>query len=470
MPGSPSFLSSVMQQFDRAVAFSDLPPGLINQGRSCTSVYHLRFPVEMEDGRIEVVEAYRAEHSHHRLPTKGGLRVSPDITEDEVTALAALMTFKCAVVEVPFGGAKGGICFDPHAPEAVRRRVIRRYTAELIDKNFVGPGVDVPAPDYGTGEQEMAWIADTYRGLRGSDLDAWGAVTGKPVTLHGIPGRVEATGLGVYYGIMEAVADPDEMARLGLTGGTQGKRVIVQGLGNVGSHAARCLQDEGGATIVGIAEIDGGIYNPDGLDVDAVLRHREGRGSILDFPGATNMGAWQDTIEMDCDILVPAAVEGAITAENARRIKARIIAEAANGPVYSDAEPILAEMGTLLLPDVWLNAGGVTVSYFEWLKNLSHVSFDRMYKRYEEISTRRQLEATERLAGTAFPPEEMKILTRGPSEIDFVRSALQETMTESYRQIHDTWRSRELPDLRTAAFLIAIERVAANYVALGIFP
>ncbi|MXZ63441.1 MAG: Glu/Leu/Phe/Val dehydrogenase [Chloroflexi bacterium] len=470
MSGSPSFLSSVMEQFDRAAGYSDLPPGLINQVRSCNSVYHLRFPVEMEDGRIEVVEAYRAEHSHHRLPTKGGLRVSPDITEDEVTALAALMTFKCAVVEVPFGGAKGGICFDPNAPESVRRRVIRRYTAELIEKNFVGPGVDVPAPDYGTGEQEMGWIADTYRALRGADLDAWGAVTGKPVTLHGIPGRIEATGLGVYYGISEVVADPDEMAKLGLTAGTADKRVIVQGLGNVGSHAARFLQDEGGATIVGIAEIDGGIYNADGLDVDAVLAHRAERGSVRDYPGATNMGTWQDTIEMDCDILVPAAVEGAITAENAGRIRARIVAEAANGPVYSDAEPILADMGTLLIPDVWLNAGGVTVSYFEWLKNLSHVSFDRMYKRYEEISTRRQLEATERLAGMEFPPDEMTILTRGPSEIDFVRSALQETMSESYRQIYETWRSRELPDLRTAAFLIAIERVAANYLALGIFP
>ena len=281
MSGTPSFLSSVMEQFDRAAGYSDLPPGLIEQVRSCNSVYHLRFPVELEDGRIEVVEAYRAEHSHHRLPTKGGLRVSTDITEDEVTALAALMTFKCAVVEVPFGGAKGGICFDPHAPEAVRRRVIRRYTAELIEKNFVGPGVDVPAPDYGTGEQEMAWIADTYRALRGADLDAWGCVTGKPVTLHGIPGRIEATGLGVYYGISEVVADPDEMAKLGLTAGTEGKRVIVQGLGNVGSHAAACLQDEGGATIVGIAEIDGGIYNPDGLDVGAVLAHRDERGSIL---------------------------------------------------------------------------------------------------------------------------------------------------------------------------------------------
>ena len=469
MATSQTFLSSVLGQFDQAAAYTDFEPGLLAQVRACNAVYHLRFPVEREDGGIEVIEAYRAEHSHHRLPTKGGIRLSLDVSEDEVVALAALMTFKCAVVEVPFGGAKGGIVLDPSATPTMRRRVMRRYTAELVHKNFIGPGVDVPAPDYGTGEQEMAWIADTYRALRG-DVDAWGCVTGKPVVLHGIPGRVEATGLGVYYGIQECLARPDVMSALGLATGIEGKRVIVQGLGNVGSHAARFLQQDGGARIVGLAEIEGGIYSAEGLDIDRVLQHRGETRSLLGFPGATNMPTWQDTIEQDCDILVPAAIEGVITAENAGRIQARIIAEAANGPVYPDAEPILAEKGTLLIPDVYLNAGGVTVSYFEWLKNLSHVSFDRMYKRYEEISTRRVLEATERLAGSHFQPEEMGRLTRGPSEIDFVRSALAETMTESYHDIHETWKERDLPDLRTAAFVIAIERVASNYLALGIFP
>jgi len=470
MSTDQSFLSSVIRQFDRAAAYTDFEPGLLAQVRECNAVYHMRFPVQLDDGRIEVVEAFRAEHSHHRLPTKGGIRMSLDVTENEVTALAALMTFKCAIVEAPFGGAKGGIVLDPRTPEPIRRRVVRRYTTELVAKNFMGPGVDVPAPDYGTGEQEMAWMADTYRALRGGDLDAWGCVTGKPVALHGIPGRVEATGLGVYHGVAEALADPDNAASVGLSPGLDGKRVIVQGFGNVGSHAARFLREEGGARIVGVAEIEGGIYSPDGLDVDAVLRHRRETGSLLDFPGATNVPSWQQTIELDCDILVPAALEGVITAENAPRIQARVIAEAANGPVYPDAEPIFAEKGTLLIPDIYLNAGGVTVSYFEWLKNLSHVSFDRMYKRYEEISTRRMLEATERLAGSQFQPDEMGLLTRGPSEIDFVHTALDGTMTESYRQIHATWKERALPDLRTAAFVIAIERVAANYLSLGIFP
>jgi glutamate dehydrogenase (NAD(P)+) len=470
MNGDASFLASVLRHFDDAASHTDFEPGLLDQMRACNAVYHLRFPVELDDGRIEVIEAYRAEHSHHRLPTKGGIRFSLDVSEDQVTALAALMTFKCAIVDVPFGGAKGGIRLDPHAPAATRRRVIRRYTAELVAKNFVGPSVDVPAPDYGTGEQEMAWIADTYRALRGGDLDAWGCVTGKPVPLHGIPGRIEATGLGVYHGISECLSSARDMATLGLEPGLDGKRVIVQGLGNVGSHAARFLQVEGGARVVGIAELEGGIYSEDGLDVERVIAHRRDTGSLLDFPHATNVPTWQDTIELDCDILVPAALEGVITGENASRIQARIIAEAANGPVYPDAEPILAEKGTLLIPDIWLNAGGVTVSYFEWLKNLSHVSFERMYKRYEEVSTRSVLEATERLAGRQFNADEMALLTRGPSEIDFVHSALAETMTESYRQIHETWKSRDLPNLRAAAFLIAIERVGANYLALGIFP
>ncbi len=469
MSAGESFLDHVYEQFDAAAACTDYEPGLIEQMRVCNATYHLRFPVEMNDGRVEVIDAYRAEHSYHRLPTKGGIRISPHVSADEVTALATLMTFKCALVEVPFGGAKGGIVLDPRSPEDVRRRVIRRYTAELARKNFIGPSVDVPAPDYGSGEQEMAWIADTYRHLRPAELDHWACVTGKPVTLHGIPGRTEATGLGVVNGITEALDYEEDVRALGLTRGLEGKRVIVQGLGNVGAHAARYLRKEG-ARIVGIAEYEGGLYAEDGLDVERVLTHRAETGSLHGFPRATWIPSSAETLEQDCDILVPAAIEGVITAENAPRIQAKIIAEASNGPVYPDAEPILAERGTLLIPDIYLNAGGVTVSYFEWLKNLSHVSFDRMHKRYEEISTRRLLTATEQLAGSRFQPDEFAGLTRGPSEIDFVRTALAETMSEAYRSMHETWRERDLPDLRTAAFLIAIDRIASNYLALGIFP
>ena len=469
MSDATSLLNTVYRQFDQAASFTDYEPGLLQQMRDCNAVYHLRFPVEMDDGQVEVIEAYRAEHSYHRLPTKGGIRISPNVNADEVTALATLMTFKCALVEVPFGGAKGAIVLDPRSPRDVRRRVVRRYTAELVRKNVIGPSVDVPAPDYGSGEEEMAWIADTYRHLKPDELDAWGCVTGKPVTLHGIPGRTEATGLGVCDGIMEALDRAEDVKALGLSRGLEGKRVIVQGLGNVGAHAATHLQDCG-ARVVGVAEYEGGLYTEDELDVEQVLAYRAETGSLHGFPGARFIPTSAETIEQDCDILVPAAIEGVITAENAGRIQAKIIAEASNGPVYPDAEPILAERGTLLIPDIYLNAGGVTVSYFEWLKNLSHVSFDRMHKRYEEISTRRVLTATERLTGSSFPPDELALLTRGPSEIDFVHTALAETMSESYRDMHEAWKERDLPDLRTAAFVISIDRIAANYLALGIFP
>jgi glutamate dehydrogenase (NAD(P)+) len=466
-----AFFESVSRYFDRAARHTDFPPGLLAQVKACNAVYRMRFPVKRDDGGIEVVEAYRAEHSYHRLPTKGGIRFSLDVTQDEVIALAALMTYKCAIVGVPFGGGKGGVCIDPHSiSDGFRERVTRRYTAELIKKNFIGPGIDVPAPDYGTGEREMAWILDTFKALNPGQMDPFACVTGKPVSLHGIPGRREATGLGVYYGIREALEIGEDLAPLGLPTGVAGKRVIVQGLGNVGSHAAQFLQQDGGAVIVGIAEREGGIYAKDGLDVDAVVQHRRETGSLLNFPGADNVANPADVLEMDCDILVPAALENQITEKNAPRIKAKIIAEAANGPVTADAEAILLERGAFILPDVYLNAGGVTVSYFEWLKNLSHVSLERLTKRHFENTNREILDAVERMTGQSLEPALRDRLTQGPREVDFVFSALAETMKVSYRFLREHWKERDLPDLRTAAFHFAINRVAASYQTLGIFP
>jgi glutamate dehydrogenase (NAD(P)+) len=415
-----------------------------------------------------VIEAYRAEHSHHRMPTKGGIRFSPEVTQEQVMALAALMTLKCAVVDVPFGGAKGAVRIDPHGPnQGFRERVIRRYTSELIRKNFIGPAIDVPAPDYGTSEREMAWIADTYNALHPNQLEASACVTGKPIALHGIPGRREATGLGVYYGLCEALSVVEDVKSLGLTPGLAGKRIVVQGLGNVGSPVASFAQQQGDARIVGIAEIDGGIYAPDGLDVDAVLRHRRETGSIRDFPGARTLDR-EETLELDCDVLIPAALEGQIRADNAPRLRTRVVAEAANGPVTPEGEAILLERGVFLIPDIYLNAGGVTVSYFEWLKNLSHVSFERMRRRYEEIASRRTVELVERLTGRRAEETERRPLTEGPSEIVLVRTALEQTMATAYGRIRELWRQDGLPDLRTAAYRFAIERVAASYLTRGI--
>jgi glutamate dehydrogenase (NAD(P)+) len=466
-----SFWEQVKRTFKRAAAFTDHDPTLLRQIRECNSVYHLNFPVHRDDGSIEVVSAWRVEHSHHKLPTKGGIRYSMAVNQDEVMALAALMTFKCAVVDVPHGGAKGGIRISrPRYSDAELERITRRYAYELVRKNFIGPGVDVPAPDFGTGPREMAWIADTYSALAPDKLYTLACVTGKPVGQGGIRGRTEATGRGVFFGVREACSIAEDMRALGLEPGLEGKRVVVQGLGNVGYHAARFLQ-EGGAVLVGLAEYEGAIHDPNGLDLEKVVAHRRETGSILDYPGAQSLSPSGLGLELPCDILVPAALENQITRENAPRIRARIVAEGANGPTTADAEEILKQAGVLVLPDVYLNAGGVTVSYFEWLKNLSHVRFGRMEKRFDEDIHKGLVRALERMTGQRFSEKEALHLASGPGEEALVNSGLEETMVAAYHEIRAT--QRRLPegvDLRTAAFVNAIDKIAVAYESLGIWP
>ncbi len=467
-PGN--MLADVDAQFERAAAFSEYPRGLLDQIKVCNAVCRMSFPVREDDGGIRVVEGFRAQHSFHRLPTKGGIRFSPDVTEDEVAALAALMTYKCAIVEAPFGGAKGGIRLDPRSvSEGFVERATRRYVAELNRKNLIGPAVDVPAPDYGTGEREMAWVADTYMALNPSQLDTYACVTGKPIALHGISGRTEATGRGVAVGIAASVDSTEDMAAIGLSRGIEGKRVIVQGLGKVGFHAARLLQ-QAGARIVAIAEIEGGVASDAGLDVDAILRHRAETGSILGAPATQTIETVAETLERDCDILVPAALEHQITAQNAPHIQAKIVAEAANGPVDSRGDEILRERSVLVIPDLFLNAGGVTVSYFEWLKNLQHVSPERLMSRYQETASARMVEALEGVTGARLSEGERNQAVRGPEEIDLVEAALADTITQAYRSVHTIWKSRAMPDLRVAAFSLAIDRIAQSYLVQGIFP
>lgn len=471
MSSEIKFFEQVNRNFDKAAAYTDLPSGLLKQIKSCNSVYHITFPLKRDDGSIEVIDSWRAEHSHHKLPAKGGIRYSENVSEDEVMALAALMTYKCAVVDVPFGGGKGTIKVDKgRYSDGEMERITRRYTYELIKKNFIGPSVDVPAPDYGTGPREMGWILDTYRAMMPNELDSLACVTGKPVTQGGVRGRVEATGRGVYFGVREACGYADDMQRLGLSVGLGEKTVVVQGLGNVGYHAAKFLQ-EGGATIVGLAEYEGAIYNLKGLDVDKVLRHRRENKSILDFPGAVNIPHSADALELECDILVPAALENQITMENVSRIKAKIIAEGANGPVTADASGLLSKNGVLALPDIYLNAGGVTVSYFEWLKNLSHVRFGRMGKRFEQTSNTRILQAVEGLTGKSFAKEVFGRVTLGADEEALVNSGLEDTMISAYNEIREIKKQRgDKMDLRTAAFISAINKIARSYLELGIFP
>ncbi len=472
MTAHTSFFENVSRYVDQAAALTKYPKGLLNQIKQCNSVYSFEFPIRDAQGNIEVIKAWRVEHSHHKLPTKGGIRYAPEVNEDEVKALAALMTYKCAIVDVPFGGAKGAIQINPSKYSLDQlERITRRYTHELAKKNFIGPGVDVPAPDYGTGEREMAWIADTYMALNPGQLDALACVTGKPLSQGGVRGRREATGRGVFYALREACANAEDMKRLGLKPGIAGKRIIVQGLGNVGYHAAKFCRENGDALITLIAEREGAIMNPNGLVEDDVFKFRQETGSILNFSGAINIQNTREALEAECDVLIPAALENQITAENAGRIKAKIIVEGANGPTTPDAEAILREKGVLIVPDIYANAGGVTVSYFEWLKNLSHVRIGRMGKRYEQATDLRMMRMMENLTERKFSDEQIAAATKGPDELDFVNSGLEDTMVESYRSLREFWKSNpQIPDLRTAAFYDAIRKIAQSYMELGIFP
>ncbi len=468
-----SFYDSVQSYFDKAAAHTGLPKGLLDQIKVCNAVYRMKFPVKINDG-VQVIEAYRVQHSHHRSPTKGGIRYSNHVNQEEVMALATLMTFKCAIVDVPFGGAKGGVKINPwdYTPEQLEK-ITRRYTAELVKHNFIGPSIDVPAPDYGTGEREMAWIYDTYRTFKGHDIDAAGCVTGKPVTQQGIRGRTEATGRGVFYGIREACEHKEDMKKLGLDTGMEGKTMVIQGLGNVGSYTGMLSQDEGGAKIIGVGEVEGAIYKPDGINIHDLIRFRKETGSILNYPGATNFGKEDRSkvLEFECDILVPAALENEITMKNANSIKAKIIAEAANGPITSEAEEILIKKGVLIIPDLFLNAGGVTVSYFEWLKNLSHMRFGRMEKRFNQNIMAEMVRVIEEKTGKPVTEIQRQTLVRGADEIDLVRSGLEETMISAYNQIREIMlRKSDIEDLRTAAFVNAINKISSDYLNLGIFP
>lgn len=465
------FFDDVCKNFDHAAQFTKHSEGLLHQIKVCNSIFHFQFPIR-KGNSLEVIHGYRVEHSHHQSPTKGGIRYSDMVNEDEVMALAALMTYKCAIVNVPFGGAKGGIKINPKNYTVQElENITRRYTVELIKKNFIGPSVDVPAPDYGSGEREMGWIADTYSTMNPGQLDALGAVTGKPLSLHGIAGRREATGRGVAIAVRECVSVADDMKKLGLLPGLAGKKVIVQGLGNVGYHSAKFLS-EFGALIVGLCEFEGAVYHPDGLDVDAVFQHRKATGSILGYADAKKeFKNSYEGMEQPCDILVPAALENVITEGNVVRIQAKIIAEGANGPVTPEAEAIFAKAGGIIIPDMYCNAGGVTVSYFEWLKNLSHVAFGRMNRRFEENSNLNIVNMVEGITGVSLTPLQRATIVKGASELELVNSGLEDTMSRSYHEIRETYANTpKIDTLRTAAFVGAINKIAVSYQNLGVWP
>ncbi|MFA7433935.1 MAG: Glu/Leu/Phe/Val dehydrogenase [Gemmobacter sp.] len=472
--GEPSFRESVDLMFNRAVALMDLSPGLEQKIRVCNATYTVRFGVRLR-GRIETFTGYRSVHSEHMEPVKGGIRYAPTVNQDEVEALAALMTYKCALVETPFGGSKGGLCIDPRQyDERELEQITRRFAYELIKRDLIHPAQNVPAPDMGTGEREMAWIADQFARMNTTDINAKACVTGKPPHAGGIRGRVEATGRGVQYAVREFFREKADMEKTGLTGQIDGKRIVIQGLGNVGYHAAKFLSEEDGGRIIAIIERDGALYDERGIDVESVRQWMLKYGTVEGYPEAKLIPDGASLLEIDCDILIPAALEGVIHKENAPRIKARLIVEAANGPTTFGADEILREKGTVIIPDMYANAGGVTVSYFEWVKNLSHIRFGRMQRRAEEARSRLLVEELERLSadrglGWSLADDFKEKFLQGSDELALVRSGLDDTMRTAYQAMREVWHGRnDVQDLRLAAYIVAIDRVATSYRSKGL--
>ncbi len=465
-----SFTESVNHMADRAFEVLDIDPGIAAAIKACTATLEVNFPVEI-NGSIEVFTGWRSVHSSHRLPAKGGIRYATIVDQDEVEALAALMTYKCAIVDVPFGGSKGGLLIDPSQySRDDMQRITRRFARELIRKGFLSPATNVPAPDMGTGEREMAWIADTYKHLHPEDVNYTGCVTGKPVAHGGLRGRTEATGRGVVYVMREFFRHADCVADAGLTAGLGGKRVIVQGLGNVGFHAAKLLREEDGCLITAIMEKDGALVNEEGLNIQAIRDYIVEHKTIIGYPDASFVADGKSILKMDCDILIPAAMEGQISPENAEEIKAVLIVEAANGPITFEADEILRQRGVTILPDAYVNAGGVTVSYFEWVRNLAHIRFGRMERRYDEMRGAHMLSAIQTMTDQPIPEWIQKELVQGADELDLVRSGLDDTMRLSFQQIKAVLDSNDkVGDYRTASYVVAIDKISRSYLDIGVY-
>lgn len=466
----PTFRESVDLMVDRAMSVINLDDGTAAAIKACNCVLQVQFPVKIR-GKIEVFTGWRATHSSHRLPSKGGIRYAPYADQDEVEALAALMTYKCAIVDVPFGGSKGALLIDPSKYERDEMEMItRRFAHELIRKGFLSPATNVPAPDVGTGQREMAWIADTYKHLHPEDINYIACVTGKPLHHGGIQGRVEATGRGVQFALREFFRHPDDVKSAKMTGFLQGKTCVIQGLGNVGYHAAKFLSEEDAVIITAVIERDGALINDKGINIEDLYQHINDHGSIINFPGATLEENGSAVLEKECDILIPAALESQITLENADRIQANLIVEAANGPITYGADEILNKKGIIIIPDAYANAGGVTVSYFEWIRNISHIRMGRMQKRHDETQGLQMASMLEELTGSKISENLKKSVAHGADELDLVRSGLDDTMRTAYQQIRETLMENEnIKDLRTASYVTSINKIAHSYLDVGIY-
>jgi glutamate dehydrogenase (NAD(P)+) len=466
---SMSFRECVDRMVDHATVAAGFDPNTAKLIKACDAVLQLRFPVRLR-GTVEVFTGWWAVHSAHRLPAKGGLRFAPHASQDETEALAALMSYKCAIADIPFGGAKGSLMIEPgNYTVDELREITRRFAQELAGRDFLSPATNVPAPDLGTSAREMTWILDTYKTLFPEDVNQDACVTGKPVDRGGIPGRVDAVGKGVHFALLEFFRHREGVEKTALADGLSAQRVVIQGLGNVGYHTAKYLAEEDGVRVIAVIERDGVVTNADGLNVHDVRQHLAVTGGVKGFPGGEYSPRGGEALEMDCDILIPAAMESQIHAGNAMNIRAPLVVEAANGPVTYEADEILRRRGIVILPDIFVNVGGVTVSYFEWTRNLSHMRFGRLQRRFDELRGRSYLGALETMTGKQAPGALREEIVRGASELDLVRSGLDDTIRGAFQEIRETLRRYPaIHDYRTAAYVVAIRKLAQSYYDLGL--
>jgi len=464
-----NFLLDTNKYVNKALKYSELSDDLANKIITCNSTYTVRFGVRLR-GQIYTFEGWRSVHSEHMEPTKGGIRFDMDTHAEEVEALAALMSYKCSIINVPYGGSKGGLRINPSMWETRElEKITRRFAQELIKRDLISPSMNVPAPDIGTSSREMAWIADEYRKIYPADINGSACVTGKPPSKNGLVGREEATGRGVQYIIREFFRNPDLLKLVKLDNDLSTKSFILQGFGNVGYHLSKFLTEDDDVKLIGISEFNGGIYNEDGINVSHAKKYFTKHNSFENYPKATFVKDSSLLLKRKCDILIPAARENVITEKNAGDISASLIVEAANGPISYKGNQILNRKKIFVIPDILANGGGVAVSYFEWVKNLRHIRFGRLEKRRNQIQLNNLIEAIESMTGKTMPAKYKTNFHDGIEEIDLIRSGLDDMMIDGFQSVKkEFFETNKIPDFRTAAFKAAIEKIALSYDFIGL--
>jgi len=464
-----NFLDDTTKFVNKALKLIPISKGLANKIITCNSTYTVRFGVRLR-GDIYTFEGWRSVHSEHMEPTKGGIRFDLATHAEEVEALAALMSYKNAIINVPFGGSKGGLKINPSEWEDFEiEKITRKFAQELIKRDLISPSQNVPAPDIGTSSREMAWIADEYRKIRPTDINAAACVTGKPASKNGLEGREEATGRGVQYILREFFKNEDLLKLLNFSSSMNDKNFIIQGFGNVGYHAAKFISEDNGMKLIGIGEYNGAIYNLEGINVEHAKKYFLKNGSFEKYPKATFIKDASLILKKDCDVLIPAARENVITEKNADEIKAKLIIEAANGPISYKAHSILNRKKVFVIPDILANAGGVAVSYFEWVKNIRHIRFGRLEKRQNIIQLNNLIEAIESMTGNTMPAKYKSNFLDGVDEIDLIRSGLDDMMIDGFQEVKKEFIGNEkILDFRTAAYKVAIEKIAMSYDSIGL--